>query len=494
MKINQKKLARQLSIIDKWLAAGCKGTVEAVTGFGKTYILILIIQRFHAKYPGQPIDIVVPKIPLLEDWTDPIRGHIVRHHLRDVHVFVVNTYIKFERRFPAILGLDEVHNYASEEFGKVFQIAGVLPIEESTGKIPFVLGLTATLERNDGKEEFIERYCPVIDTVTLDEAKREGYISKFKTYNWGLEFDEESKAKYDIHDDTFRNAFAKFNHNFDLAMACARAHVLTTTLSVPVKIERIVNGKPVLIEEMTTMTQSSKEWQLYFANYNEWDRTADHPWSPSNVSKIAQHFSTSMRNRKLMIYKAAIKIEAIELLVNKFPTSKTITFSEDSEFADNVMERLGEKRCQAYHSKIKGYDTRVEYLDKKGKLLYKKKRIGADKHKANIIESFIKGEYQVMSTVKALDEGFDDESVVLGVQASYTSAKRQNIQRNGRNTRKDEVNADKMAITVNLYMKNTQEEKWLNDKQRGMTDVEWVDSIDEINFDESISESNFSLT
>lgn len=493
MNINQKKLARQNQIIDKWFANGCKGTLEAVTGFGKTYVLILIIKRFHVKYPGHQVDIVVPKLNLWEDWTDPYRGHIEIHGLKWVNVFVVNTYIKFERRFPAILGLDEVHNYASEEFGKVFEIAGIKPVKESIAEPPFVLGLTATLERNDGKQSFIEEYCPVIDTVTLEEAKREGYISKFKTYNLGLEFNEEDQEQYNIYDNTFRNAFAKFNHHFHLAMACSKAAAVYTKLTVPVKSRELVNGVPVLIEKEIESIKNSGEWQMYFAQYNEWDGTPDHEWSPKNVSKIAQQFSSSMRNRKLMIYKASVKIDAIEEIVNKFPTLKTISFSEDTDFADKVVERLGEERCRSYHSKTKGTVIREEKLDKKGKLIYKDKKIGAAKHKAAIKEDFVNGLFQVFSTVKSIDEGFDDPTVVIGVQASYTSTKRQDIQRNGRNTRKDELNADKMALTVNLYMKNSQEEKWLRDKQRGVRDVEWIDSVEEINFEESM-EGNFSLT
>lgn len=490
MKVNQKKLQRQLQIIDKWLANGCRGVVQAVTGFGKTYVLILAIKRFHTKYPNYYIDVVVPKINLLEDWIDPIKGHIAKHNLQsNVNVFVVNTYVKFERRFPAILGLDEVHNYVGEEFGKVFEVAGVIPIEEVIEtKIPFVLGLTATLERNDGKHTYIEKYCPVIDTVTLEEAKREGYISKFKTYNLGLEFNEEDQLEYNKWDDTFRNCHAKFNHNFDLAMACCKAHVLISTLEVPVKVEELRNGITVLVEKEKVLSMNSYEWCNYFAVYNEWDGTQDHQWSPKKVSEIAHQWNSAMRKRKLMIYKASIKIDIIEQIANKFPHLKIISFSEDTEFADKVAERLGEKRCKSYHSKTKGIQERIEVVSKKGIISYKTKKIGAEKYKALIKQWFIAGIFKVFSTVKSLDEGFDDANVTIGIQASYTSTKRQNIQRNGRNTRKDEENADKMAITINLYMINTQEEKWLKEKQRGTQDVEWINTVDEINFEESSEE------
>ena len=53
MQLNQKKLQKQLSIIDLWVNNGYKGTVEAVTGFGKSYIAIFCIQRMNAMNPSQ---------------------------------------------------------------------------------------------------------------------------------------------------------------------------------------------------------------------------------------------------------------------------------------------------------------------------------------------------------------------------------------------------------------------------------------------------------
>jgi superfamily II DNA or RNA helicase len=494
MKINQKKLARQLGNIDKWIANGARGVLEAVTGYGKTYVAILAIKRLQAKYPNSLIDVVLPKINLYEDWSDPIKGHIVKHQLRNVKAFVVNTYIKFERRYPTLLILDEIHNYASDEFGKVFEIAGVSKIKDKISEVPFVFGFTATLERLDGKHSIIEEYCPIIDTVSMAEAKREGYISKYKTYNLGLEFNEEDREEYDKWDDIFKNTFAKFEHKFDIAMACCLSAAVITTLTVPVKKQkRDSTGNIVLIEEMTQCSWNSKGWCMYVANKNEWDGQQEHPWSPMNVSKYAQQFSKSMRERKLMIYRASVKIDAIEEIVNKFMV-KTITFGEDSSFADKVVERLGSNRCKSYHSKTLGITIRQENLDKKGRLEYKNKKIGKDKYKRMILDEFQDPtSFQVLSTVRSLDEGLDNPNIKIGVQASYNSSRRQNTQRTGRATRKDEDDDTKVALNINLYIKETKEEAWLKDKQRGIEDVEWVDSVEEITLEES-QEDNFSLT
>ena len=49
--VNLEKLKRQLSIIDRWFKSSCVGAVEAVTGFGKTYIAVIGIHRLNLKYP-----------------------------------------------------------------------------------------------------------------------------------------------------------------------------------------------------------------------------------------------------------------------------------------------------------------------------------------------------------------------------------------------------------------------------------------------------------
>lgn len=495
MKINEKKLQKQLWIIDRWIANGCKGTLEAATGFGKTYVAILIIQRIHKKYPHAIIDVVVPKVNLLLDWVDTERGHIKRYGLYNVNVYVVNTYIKFERRFPTLLILDEIHNYASDEFGKVFEIAGIQPIENSKGQTPYCLGLSATLERIDGKHSFIEIYCPIIATVSLEEAKRQGYISNYKTFNLGLRFGEEEQAEYDKLHTIVNKTFGRFDYNFPLAMACGRGRNMESSIELPVTRQRF-NQLSHAIETYTTsewFTKTAGNWQVWLAEKQGWDGTDEHEWHPKKISEYAQQYNYAMRNRKSIIFKASVKVDTIEAITNKFPV-KTITFCEDTTFADAVMTKLGEDRCKSYHTKVKGTVERVESLDKKGKLIYKNVRTSADKTKVKILADFLTDDtFQVLSTVRSMDEGYDNQKIKMAIMASYNSSKRQNTQRTGRASRKDLEDDSKIAIIINLYMIGSQEEKWLRSKQSGQRDVKWITSIDEITLEGDIIEGKLSL-
>jgi superfamily II DNA or RNA helicase len=52
----------------------------------------------------------------------------------------------------------------SEIFKKIFEVVSY----------KMILCLTGTLERLDGKEILIKKYAPVCDTITLEEASKNG--------------------------------------------------------------------------------------------------------------------------------------------------------------------------------------------------------------------------------------------------------------------------------------------------------------------------------
>lgn len=459
MVIDEKKLERQKGQVQRWISEGAQASLAAVTGYGKTYVAILAIQRLHTKYPKERVDVVVPTLTLKDDWTNSLTGHIHKHKLQNIEVFVVNTYCKFGRRQVGLLVLDEIHRYASEEFIKVFEAAGCKKKIERVQSDPYILGLSATMERLDGKHTLLEEYCPVFDTVTMEEARREGYISNYKAYNLGLELSKEDREEYEKWHNIFNNSFGKFSHNFDLAMACAK-------------------GKDVK-SEVNGQWATTREWQQWWSREQGYELGGDDFWSPQKIATYAQQFVSAMRNRKTFIYRASVKREATRELVAKFPV-KTMVFSEDCEFADKVTEDLGEI-CKSYHNKISGYITRIESISAKGQISYKNKRVSAAHAKKDIIISFKSSDgIRVISTVRTLNEGFDYAGVRLSIKASYNSSKTARIQRDGRPTRTDYDDLDKTAIIVNLYIIDSQEEKWLRENQRGQKGILWVTSIDQI--------------
>ena len=78
-------------------------------------------------------------------------------------VEIINTVIKNIYEVD-LLVLDEVHTYCGENFITLFEVV----------KYKYVLGLTATFERLDGRHELLTPYVPICDTVTLSDALANG--------------------------------------------------------------------------------------------------------------------------------------------------------------------------------------------------------------------------------------------------------------------------------------------------------------------------------
>lgn len=90
MKLNPEKTQRQLQFIDKWIGNKANGTLEASTGFGKTYVGVLAIQKMLERKPGRTTLIIVPTTKLRLQWEEEIQTH----KLTGVKVIVINTAVK----------------------------------------------------------------------------------------------------------------------------------------------------------------------------------------------------------------------------------------------------------------------------------------------------------------------------------------------------------------------------------------------------------------
>ena len=351
----------------------------------------------NAKHPERTTLVIVPTLYLQSQWTQEIQNF----SLKNVTVMVINTAVKAPRQAD-LLVLDEIHNYASTEFIKVFQ--------QTTYK--FILGLTATIDRKDNRDALLRTYAPVIDTVTIDDALANGYVSDFTVFNLGIEMNEEDKKTYDKMNKDFHFNFAQFNHDFNAAMSCL----------------------------------SNPEYRNSYARLYKKD--------PQDVMVYALNFNRNMAKRKKFLYFAPSKVDAVIELLNTFSDKKAITFSEGVEFTTMLKNRM--------------QNTSVDYHSKMPK-----------KVKSTNLRLFNDEQcpVNVIHTAKALDEGFDVRGIDLAIISSGTSSTRQDLQRTGRAIRHQE---GKHAVIINIYIKGTQDERWLRARQKKSTNIVHVNSIQEI--------------
>ena len=396
MTLDSKRLARQKSILRKWVDKDCRGTLEACTGFGKTYTAVLAISKTNEQHPDKTTLVVVPTKHLKTQWEKQVE----EHHLHNVEVVVINTGVRRKRECDLLI-LDEIHNYASSVFSKIFKLV----------TYDWILGLTATLKRKDGKDYLVRDKAPVIDTVSLTEALKEGYVSDFKTYNVPLIMTDDYKKQYKKMNDEFNYYFSKFGHDFNTAMHCLTSQHACANIA----------------RRYHTSNEAVKVWAI--------------------------QFNRNLAARKKFLYTYPPKLEAAKRIIDALDL-KTITFSESVDFANELTKQTSPWSA-SYNSKMQKWQ------------------------RANALKDFEddKSDVRVINTAKALDEGFDVPGVELALICSGTSSERQNIQRTGRAIRFQE---GKTGYIVNLYVKDTQDEKWLRSRQKSSVNTIALKSVDDL--------------
>lgn len=466
--IDQKRFARQQECYNNWVKANCNAVICAAPGFGKTFIAVMCIRHMNKKHPEFKTIVVVPTTLLKNDWTTPVTGHIAKFNLLNVSVFVVNTFTNYDKWKTDLLVLDEIHHYLSYDSK---QFSKVLAITEAQ----FRLGLTATLG-GEVRESFLKEHGLVVaDTVSELESEKEGYTASSIVYNLSVPLSEKDRVFNTKINDSFKYFFTKFDHEFNLMKACN----LPATTSCYVKLR---NGTSL-------GSKTGAEWRKYWAAKNKWNGDPAHPFSPENISKWAAQGMSTMRKRKEYWHNLESKIDYVEKLVKMFSGKKIAIFSESASFADKIAERLGNS-CMSYHTKL----STLAFKEDGKKVVVKdathRKELkalgyeikGLKKLKEEAISKFQDKTSNIkqLSTVRAFDEGVDVQSIEVVIMASYNSTVRQDTQRAGRGKRIDYENLAKKALIVNLYVKGTQEEKWLTSKQKGKRLVRFVDNVSEI--------------
>ena len=90
MKVDPIRLKKQQEICSAWIQAGARGTLQAVTGFGKTNVGMLLMESQNARHPDRTTKVVVPTLVLKAQWEE----EIAQRKIKNATVQVINTAIK----------------------------------------------------------------------------------------------------------------------------------------------------------------------------------------------------------------------------------------------------------------------------------------------------------------------------------------------------------------------------------------------------------------
>lgn len=340
----------------KWIKSKCRGTLVQPTGCGKTTSALKCLKSVINKYPSMKILVVVPTDNLKNQWRQQLDNWGMEFN---ADVQVINTVVKHNWTID-ILVLDECHRYAASTFQQVFK----------TVNYRYILGLTATFERLDGKQEIISKYCPVIDEITLLEAKLNNWIAPYKEYLVILDTDD-----IDIYKDynkSFISSFESFNFDWNLAMSCIGPKGF---------IER------AKYRDKLCPSGSEEQRKNLF----------------KSITFNSMNFMRMIQKRKAYINNHPKKIEIARKIIEARSNSKIITFSNNIKMAESI-----------------GMNGQV-YTGKDNKV----------KARANL-EDFNNAKTGLIHSVSKLNEGADlkglSVAIILGLDSSEIKA----VQRRGR--------------------------------------------------------------
>tara|TARA_R110000803_G_scaffold137269_3_gene204271 strand:- start:6159 stop:7409 length:1251 start_codon:yes stop_codon:yes gene_type:complete len=366
---------RQIEVLKKWRANNFKGIFQAATGFGKTYTAIMAIQGMVTKAGIKSCLVVVPSITLKAQW----EAELLKHKIKFADVLVINTAIKQPRNYDMLV-LDECHRYAADSFKRIFEVADC----------EYIMGLTATLEREDGLHDIILSYLKVIDQVTVDECLDNGWISPYTIYNVAVPLPDDEQKEYAKANNSFKHFAAKLGFGGD----------------------------------------AFKNAQTYLKS-----------GSTQQKGQAAAYYN-SLRKRKTICLNNSNKVEATNSIIEAMGKTNGLIFSGNTDFAEKLQKKLGDI-CMSFHSKITKKDQKsivAKFKDKRTKVRY-------------------------LSSVQALNEGFNVPDCSVAIIAGSNSTKRTFIQQLGRVVR---MQKDKQAIIVNLYTPDTQDEVWTKKRLDGI--------------------------
>lgn len=269
------------------------------------------MKLFVDKYPNTKFIVIVPTDNLKDQWEEQVCECNLAFN---GSVVIVNTAIKNTYDVD-IMVIDEAHRVNSTTFRKIF--------DKVTYK--YVLGLTATYERlDDLHKEVMEKYCPVVDTITLQEALLNGWISQYTEYQ--VLIDVPDIEEYQEYNKEFVKSFEFFNFDWDKVMKCSGKNGF---------IERAR-----LRDEMCPRGTEEERKRVF-----------------TNITYHATNFMRAMTKRKAFINNHPKKIEIARKIIEARPFSKIITFSNNIKMAEAI------KMGQVYTGKDNKKKARANLQD-----------------------------------------------------------------------------------------------------------------------------------
>ncbi|WP_121257779.1 DEAD/DEAH box helicase [Nocardioides ferulae] len=363
--------------------APCRGTIEVVTGGGKTLIALTCMARVAAVEPAARFAIVVPTQALARQWREVLvdRTSLQRSEIgllgagqkeglfgHRVLIAVLNSAAKSLPELarevkPLMLIVDECHRAGAPVFSKVLDTPA-----------SFRLGLSATPDREEVDEHgepiaFDEQVVgrklgKVVFRFGLKEARAEGWLPEYTLHHHAVALTPEEQARYD-------------------------------------KLSREVDDAA---DELQGLGGDQNRARILSRRTDE-------------LGSAAKRWVTITGRRKDLLYRASERERVTARLVSdlfagRATHPRAILFhervAEAAELRDGLARALPGIRVALEHSKLSESSRRRALAD------------------------FASGEAPVLVSVKSLIEGIDVPAADTGISVASTASVRQRVQALGR--------------------------------------------------------------
>ena len=284
---NLSRTERQEQGVQRWVDNKLCGTLNWATGVGKTRGGLMAISRFLKKNPTKSVIIVVPSEPIQRQWNQEL---IDWNLFQQCSVKTMND-TSVNKYSCTLLVIDEIHKVGAPTLLNIFKNV----------QYTVILGLTATFERLDGKDEIISKKCPIVDTISVEEAIENKWLADYREYEVLIE--PEDIDVYKEVNKEFYEHFSFFNYDFNLAMKCA--------------------------------TDWKRRSELAKERCRE-DQSEDFKTVNKQILVHAMGFSRTLQARKKYIYNHPKKIELTNLILENRQDKKCITFSATIAMAEKI--------------------------------------------------------------------------------------------------------------------------------------------------------------
>lgn len=403
----------QKKCLEAWRENRYRGIIHVVTGAGKTVFALATIDELKSRYPDVRIRIVVPTIPLANQWKTALM-----HHMRDetwrpgffgggrndnpdqrVMLYIINSardslagHIRRDLALkrPVFLICDECHHYQSKENRKIFDF---LTPAIREGNLYHSLGMSATPFGTANDAVLTSSLGDEIYRYDFNAAAADGVISPFTVCEISASFLPKERKEYvEISD------------------------------KIGFQLKRLFFYYPHL-----KGLSESRFMKMVTAIARDTDMDPENPATAFLMLAYQRKKITNLAKARLRC--------ALSLVQSLHDTDRILIFCERISQAEEMLSLLRRQygnACSLYHS---------------GMTKEARKRI---------LEAFRTGQSRILVSCRCLDEGIDVPDANVGIVFSSSAVARQRVQRLGRVIRRSQDKAT--ACLYYIYIRESSED------------------------------------